>query len=349
MRSISHTAGTSPAAQSRPPSSGARPHHGKPTEVLFLSDLDGTWLSKDPVQRKALEDGVLELRDEYRPRGIDLKFGYVTARSPELVSEEHLPKPDRTITYNGGYIQMGPPGEHRGASYHVNKPLQDWDDINHSSHFSTKATDKALDELLAQPEYRGLKMRTVGEVVHSPSADANPYVGTYCFDESSIRLTPAEQADKNRNGIPDIFEARTMGVPRQLAQLRHDLDEKLTGEAIHHELSPVYPFHGKPLLMFDASSPTADKGHAVQFLMEHDHVVPDHLIIAGDGGNDIAMMRPPGGGDDGRRAIVVGGEKTLREAAAKLAHTYAAPPKQDSAAGVLAGLKAQLKQIAAED
>lgn len=317
----------------------------QPVEVLFLSDLDGTWLSKDPEQRKALDEGVLQLREEYRKQGIDLKFGYVTARPPIRVSQEGLPRQDYTITYNGGYIHPGPPGHETEDGYVIAPPLQEWDNINKACNFSTEEARQALDELLERDEFQGLRFQTVGEVVHQPQADANPYVASYCFDQDSIRLTFDEQADFNENGIPDIFETETIGVPDQLARLQQELDAALSQQGASHELSPVYPFRGKPIMMFDAAASTADKGEAVQFLMEHEGITPEHLIVAGDGGNDIVMMRAPDGTDDGRRAIVVGGERTLYDAAGQLRHVAMRPPEEDSSAGVLAGLRQHLQEI----
>ena len=114
------------------------------------------------------------------------------------------------------------------------------------------------------------------------------------------------------------------------------------GKALH--CLSVYPFHGQPYVMFDLAS--VDKGDAIQFLKDEHKLENQHVIIAGDGGNDIAMMRDPKGRDDGRRAIVVGANSALRSAATEVSHAIVQPSDMDCSLGVLAGLKQHLGEIA---
>lgn len=317
--------------------------------VLFLSDLDGTWLSKDPANRKALDEGVLQLRDEFRSRGVELEFGYVTARPPARVAHEKLPTPDYTITHNGGFIHHGEAGATDAeGKFEMHPPLRQWQQLNEATGFQASVALAGLQHLLALPQYENLQMQTVGHVVGNLAADACPSVASLCFREESVALTPEERKDANGNGRPDLFEKEHFQTPTQVRNLLDDLARDLEKQGVQFRFSPAYPFAGKPYVMFDASSPIADKGRAVEFLRDLEGVEPEHVIIAGDGGNDIAMMRSTDGTDDGRRAIVVGGEKALYDAAGKLRHTIARPPEEDCSLGVLRGLRQHLEEIARE-
>jgi hydroxymethylpyrimidine pyrophosphatase-like HAD family hydrolase len=114
-------------------------------------------------------------------------------------------------------------------------------------------------------------------------------------------------------------------------------------------MSTAYPFAGKPIVMFDVSSPLADKGDAIEYLRDREHVRPDHVIVAGDGGNDITMMRTKDGVDEGRRAIAVGGGSELYRSARELKNAILQPAEMDCAEAVLDGLEKHLEAIAAEN
>lgn len=317
--------------------------------VLFLSDLDGTWLSKDPKNRQALDEGVQVLKDEFRQRGVDLEFGYVTARPPVRVAAEKLPEPDWTLTYNGGFIHQGTPGAFGPDGAYVVRPqLRQWQNLNEATGFEAAVAMASLKHVLADPRYAGLQVKTVGEVVGTPAADACPAVAHLCIDETSVALTPEERVDANGNGRPDVFEKESFRAPEQVRHLVDDLSASLQQQGVQFRVSPIYPFAGKPIVMFDVASPHADKGRAVEFLRDLEGVAADHVIIAGDGGNDIAMMRRHDGSDDGRRAIVVGGEKALYDAALQLRNVVARPAEEDCSLGVLAGLREHLEDIAGD-
>jgi hydroxymethylpyrimidine pyrophosphatase-like HAD family hydrolase len=309
------------------------------TPVLFLSDLDGTWLSKNPQNRAQLDAGVQRLRDEYREQGIDLQFGYITARPPARVAQEHLPQPDWTVTFNGGWIH---PGVANGPQ------LEAWENRNKQSGFTAQLALDTLQGLLQQPAYRNLKFHTVGQVVKNPAADECPYVSSLCFDQSSIALTPNEQTDANHNGQPDLFETDTYRAPQQIQNLMNDLSASLARRGVQFQMSPAYLFSGMPYVMLDVGSPVADKGNAVAFLADLKKIPASHVIVAGDGGNDIAMMRALDGSDDGRRAIVVGCDPNLHAAASKLQNAIIAPADEDSSLAVLAGLSQHLAAIKAQ-
>jgi hydroxymethylpyrimidine pyrophosphatase-like HAD family hydrolase len=320
----------------------------QPKKVLFLSDLDGTWLSPNKANRAALDEGVKALQDEYRPRGIDLEFGYVTARPPERVAKENLPTPSYTITFNGGRIDQGSGVLAAKGGWTKSQPLNSWEELNKATGFTATQALGECKELLATGNFGQLTVQTIGEVIQNPAADDCDYAAHLCFDLSKVELTEAEKKDANGNQIPDIFEPETFEAPAQLKALTGAMHKGLDQDGYQHEISPLYLFHGKPYAMVDVATPLANKGVAVDFLRQQQGVDPENLIIAGDGGNDISMMRDPKGKDDGRRAIVVGPETKLRQAAKGLSHAILAPADKDCSLGVLDGLRTHLEQIAAE-
>lgn len=318
-------------------------------KVLFLSDLDGTWLSKNPANRKALDEGVQELRDEYASKGIELEFGYVTARPPERVAQENLPTPDWTITFNGGRID-------KGTGFTVNEKGEkvkaeawaNWNEFNDISRFSAPLAIEEAKEVLSRGEFGTMTLNTIGEVVQNPAADDCKFATHLCFPLNNVSLTEAEKADENHDGTPDILQPATFMPPEQLLNFSTTLNMELKETGVEYEISRPYLFQGKPYAMLDIASPLANKGEAVDYLRDQEGVTRDHLIIAGDGGNDISMMRDPLGRDDGRRVIVVGPDAGLRKAGSGLSHAILQDPDGDCSLGVLNGLRRHLEAIAAE-
>ena len=314
-------------------------------KALFLSDLDGTWLSKDPEQRAALDEGILQLREEYREKGLDLRFGYVTARPPERVQKEGLPTPDWTITFNGARVDQG-----SGFSLDAEGDLQKveafpaWESLNKQTKFHSQQALETCRNLVASGSFGPLGVSTIGALIDNPAADDSPYAAHLVFDLNSVVLTEGEKADHNGNGIPDIFEPQSFSPPEQLQDLKKQLSAALQDCSMQTQMSDLYLFHGKPYAVLDVASARADKGQAVDFVRRQEGVEPDHLIIAGDGGNDISMVTTPNG-DDGRRAIIVGPDQQLRKAAENLGRAILAPPEMDSAQAVLSGLKQHLSEL----
>lgn len=318
-------------------------------KVLFLSDLDGTWLSKKPENRAKLDREVLEIKDSYRQKGVDLEFGYITARPPERVEKENLPTPDWTITYNGAQINQGDPGNFQAEGEFAAEPsLANWNEKNQATGFSASTTLSELNTLLQDEKFSNLQFQTVGQLVENSAADANEFATGLCFSLPSVALTEAEKADLNANGTADILEEETFAAPQQLKDLASALDEALGLAGVGHDVSPPYLFHGKPYAMLDVASPIANKGSALAFLQQREGVSPSHTIVAGDGVNDISMMTALNGVDEGRRAIVVGGNSMLVAAASKLKNSIIQPADQDSSLGVLDGLRQHLEAIIAE-
>ena len=321
----------------------------KPKKVLFMSDLDGTWLSKNPENRAKLDREILEVKDEYRAKGVELDFGYITARPPQRVEKENLPTPDWTVTYNGAQIHPGDPGDFSSDGDFVSHPpTQDWVDQNANSGFSADKALQAAQDLLQEERFSNLTFQTVGQVVDNPAADANPFTTALCFNINDVALTPAERVDKNGNGTADLLEKATFSAPQQLRELASTLSSNLSNANVGHEISPIYLFHGKPVVMFDVASPVANKGEALQFLQQAEGVDATHTIVAGDGGNDIAMMTGINGTDEGRRVIVVGGDSKLVESASGLRNAIIQPAEMDCSLGVLSGLRQHLDAIVAE-
>lgn len=318
-------------------------------KVLFMSDLDGTWLSKEPKNRAKLDREIGEIRDEYREKGVDLHLGYITARPPERVEKENLPSSDWTVTYNGAEIHQGDPGDFQADGKFLSNPgSEEWASRNAETGFSVQAALKGAEALLKEERFENLAFKTVGQVVENPAADANSFTTALCFNLADLRLKPSEQADLNANGLADILEKESFAVPAQVGEFVEALGQNLESQGIGHEISPVYLFHGKPYLMFDVASPLANKGDAVTFLQKTEDVSPSHTIVAGDGGNDIAMMKGSQGEDEGRRVIVVGGDSKLVESASELSKAIIQPADMDSSLAVLSGLRQHLDEIVSE-
>ena len=313
--------------------SGANPKCADKTKVLFLSDLDGTWLGEE---RALLDNGMEDIRSEYAEEGIDFKFGFVTARPPERLDKNLPETADFKLTFNGGRIED------------KNGRVCSWDKKNEASGFDNDKLQQTFNELLSQDDYKNLCYKTVGGVVNNPAADGSKFDTSFCLSQESIALTDSEKADKNNNGTPDIFEKETFQVPSQVKSLMNELSDNLGAQGMGYKIAEPYMFHGKPFLSLDVAAPSANKGDAVTFTAEQEGVSPEHLIVACDGGNDLSMVRLGDGADQGRRAIVVGHEHELRKAGAALKNGIVRPENEDSSVGVYRGLRAHLDAIVAD-
>jgi hypothetical protein len=178
----------------------------------------------------------------------------------------------------------------------------------------------------------------VGQVVGNPAADACPESASICIRNDSVRL--------NRKEDKEQLESEEFKAPSQVQAFANAISKQLRKEGAHFQQSPVYPFHGKPYVMFDLAS--VNKGDAIAYLRDKEHLTPDHVIIAGDGGNDIAMMLDQQGKDDGRRAIVVGENSKLRQAALGVSRAIIQKPDEDCSLGVLDGLRHHVEEIIAQ-
>ena len=294
--------------------------------VLFLSDLDGTWLSPNPENRKALDEGVVALKQEAREKGVDLQFGYISARPLERIEQENLPDSDWSIANNGGYI------------YSTEGKDPSWEDRKRAYGFTASRAFEIAAELQKSPQFAGLDVSSVGKVVGNPAADGCPESASLCIHNDSVRLTRGESKEQ--------LESEHFTPPSQVQAFADAISKELRKEGAEFQLSPVYPYHGKPYVMFDLAS--VNKGDAIAYLKEKENLSSDHIIIAGDGGNDIAMMLDQQGKDDGRRAIVVGENAKLRAAAEGVSKAIIQSPDQDCSLGVLAGLRQHVEEIIAQ-
>lgn len=294
--------------------------------VLFLSDLDGTWLSPNPENRQILDQGVLAIKEEAREKGVDLQFGYISARPLERIEQENLPDSDWSIANNGGYIY----------STEGKDPV--WEDRKRAFGFTASRAFEIAQDLLKSPKFAGLDVSSVGKVVGNPAADGCPESASLCVHNDSVRLAEGESKQQ--------LESEHFTAPAQVQAFADAISKKLRKEGAEFQLSPVYPYHGKPYVMFDLAS--VNKGDAIAYLKEKQNLSPDHIIIAGDGGNDIAMMLDQQGRDDGRRAIVVGENAKLRAAAQGVSRAIIQNPDQDCSLGVLDGLRQHVEEIIAQ-
>lgn len=301
--------------------------------ALILSDLDGTWLCKDAAARAKLDAGVQELMDTYDKKGLNVLLGYITARPPARLLKEALPESHLSVTYNGGTIHEGLPIEGK-------KPFGAWLSLNDKFNFDSSKVLSLAKKLGQDSKFNNLEIKSVGEVVNNPSADDCKYVATICIPINSIKLAQKETAA--------MLDEKTFKVPSQVNKYVAALKSNLKKQGVVYDINKPYLFSGKPIVMFDISTPFANKGNAVDFLLDELKIERNNVIVAGDGGNDIVMMAnklsPEG---DGRKLVVIGPNAQLRgEASGKYKSTVIMrPDTEPSSLGVLQGIKNYLSEI----
>jgi|GEM_PF-1845582 len=323
------------------------------TSVLFLCDFDGTFYHREkslpynnPVSidgARKLKDGLIKLIQEAKDRGINLLFGYATARNGESIMnppgigfEEagiKMPEPDYCITVNGSEIHKGDPRQEE-------LKYTDWAEANRATGFNGIVIEKAIQEV--GKKYKNLEIVPTGDIVQPKGDCQGEFVKSMCvFDR-----TPEKH--EGNNPLPGEIQ-----VKEYLNELRKELKKHNQIEKKNYLITGPYPFKGEDSCMiFEVSSPIAHKGDAVNFLLKdirrEKDIDPENVIIACDGGNDISMCtnkeHPEG---DGRKLIIVGDNKKLRETASKLVfnNVMLRPQNEVSSLGVLAGLKAHLNEI----
>lgn len=304
----------------------------KETTFLILSDIDGTWKPSTPDGSKVMQtlnNTINQITERCKRVGMNVFFGYVTARPPARTINSGVTPPHLTITYNGGLIHENSPSK-------VNAISQKWDKLNKKSNFDSVGILGIISDITKNSDkYKNMKIKTVGEVVGNSEADECKYISTICIPTNSISL------DKAKSETTEIFNPATYQTPNQIREFMNELEAKFKAEDINYKMSPAYLFSGKPYVMFDVAAPHANKGDAVNYVARN--LNHKNLIIAGDGGNDISMMD-----DDGRNVIIVGHDKVLREKAGDLKkdNVIMRNPDEPSSLGVLNGIIDVLKQKA---
>jgi len=180
------------------------------TPVLFLSDLDGTWLSPDATNRQALDRGIENLKKTAVCQGIDLQFGYVSARPLSRIEQEQLPASDWVLANNGAYIFQD----------QDHTPASDWENHKQQFHFRASRAFEVAAELLKSQQFSNLRVESVGQVVGNPDADACPDMAGVCIPCSSVRLAKNESMEQLRE---DSFRA-----PQQVIDFAQALIERLS-------------------------------------------------------------------------------------------------------------------------
>ena len=306
-------------------------------DVLAPIDWDGTFEDpKHPETRAVLEKGLADLRSEYAQKGINFMPCIITARpKARLMQKNPTPAVQWAITQNGGEITKGLPAP-------GSKEIQSWIKLNESTGFDKKGVNDVVFSTAKEDKFSDLEVVTIGDVVHNPAASECEFMQPFCIKLDSIKL----ENDEN----PEILTDKAYQTPKQIKGFIDKIEDKLKDQGIEFEINQPYLFKGEPYLMFDIASPYANKGKAVDFLMNELDVAPENVIVAGDGGNDIAMMKAAEGDKDGdgRNLIIVGGNKALRQNASLLFNNNVVvrPADEPSSLGVLAGLKMHLQQIA---
>ncbi len=293
--------------------------------VLFLSDLDGTWLCDKKEARNRLDTGVIQLKKACKKEGIDFQFGYVTGRPPERI-DKSLPKPDWTITYNGASILKGV----------WNKSYSNWEDKQANSGFNAKIVKDAIKELNGSDKYKNLTIQPMSKILNSDCVNASKYTQPFCIKNDSIKLLDGESKD--------LFNEESYRTPEQVENFVNELKGSLNEKGIKYYITDPYLAKklSEPSIVIDVSSPLANKGEAVEFLRKELDVKPENLILAADGGNDISMMK-----NDGRRIIVVGPNSPLRRDASQLNRDkiFMMSIEDPSSLAVFKGLDLHLSQV----
>ena len=296
---------------------------------MIASDIDGTWKSPDKIE--ALDASVLDnlmrqLIDKCKNVGINVFYGQITARPPVRVVQENIISPNFTMTYNGGVI-------HDNGPHPINKILSSWEKIHKQTNFNADNILELSKNIANAPKYQGLKIETVGQVVKNPAADGCKFISSICIHNDSIVL------DASKGETNEIFDKAKYKTPSQVKDFMTDLETQLKAQGVKYKISPAYLFAGKPIVMFDIAAPNANKGDAVNYLAKK--IKTQNLIVAGDGGNDIAMMP-----DDGRNVIVVGSDLQLKDYASKLTKSkvvIADNPKASCSLNLFEGIVKVLK------
>lgn len=306
-------------------------------DVLALMDFDGTYQDPNHLEsRKVLDEGLAELRAKYAKKGINFMPGIITARPKvRLMKENPSPEIKWSITQNGGEIVNGLPTPDKIDFPH-------WKALNDATGFKAKRVQDVVFSVAKQQEFSSLNVVTIGDVVNNPAASECEYMQPFCIKTDDIKLAEMETAE--------ILTDKNYKTPKQISRFVQKISEELKQQGVQFEINEPYLFKGKPYLMFDIASPYANKGQALEFLLKELDVNPKNLIVAADGGNDIAMMRPIKGNPagDGRSLIVVGENKSLIESVLALSKSKSIirPADEPSSIGVLKGLETHLKRIA---
>lgn len=306
-------------------------------DVIAFMDFDGTYQdSKHPETQQTLEKGLAELRAEYAKKGINFMPSIVTARPKVRLMKEHPSSEIQwSITQNGGEIINGLPTPEK-ADY------ESWKKLNESTGFNAKRVQDIVFDLAKNPEFLNLKILKVADVVNNPAASECEYMQPFCIALDDIKL-----GNKETKACLTDSEYK---VPNQIKKFVSRLSQELNNQGIQFELNSPYLFKGKPYIMFDVATPYANKGRAIDFLLKELDILPENVIVAGDGGNDIAMMRPLDSKSkgDGRSLIILGENKELIKQVKKLSNdtVIIRPASEPSSIGVLEGLKMHLERIA---
>ncbi len=166
--------------------------------------------------------------------------------------KENPPKPNFSLTYNGGYIHEGFPVEGK-------EPLPEWKALNETCNFDSKEVIDIAKETGKEKEFSNLQIKTVGEVVNNFAADDCKYIATICIHKDSIKLEKDESES--------ILEEKSFAVPKQVNKYIDSIKNELQKRDMTFEFNKPYLFKGEPYVMFDIATPYADKGKAVAFLL----------------------------------------------------------------------------------
>lgn len=317
----------------------------KLTDVVFLSDIDGTWIDNSEREENvkpalfAINNWVQGLKEKFEKKGIKLMHGYATGRPPDVVASLGLPESEYNIFLNGGEIT-------KGLSKDKRTRFTPWVEENKKFGFNPDIILECVKELAPGKNRKNPQVKPIAEVINNNESNSCNFMKTFCMVDASIDKTPEEI----KQNTPLYKSKHVQGY---ISRLKQKMEEKGQIEGKNFVIVGPYQGFGKEGVVFDVATPVANKGDAIKFLMtsldKNKKVSPDQLIIACDGGNDLPMCNDKDHQNgDGRRLIILGNNKELKEKALSLKENKVVirPPEEMSSLGVIRGLQMHLDDIA---
>lgn len=236
--------------------------------TLYVSDLDGTLLRDDasisPFSRRLMADLI--------ERG--LLFTVASARSLVSIREtiDDLPLRLPVIEFNGAYISDYATGRHLATF--------------------------ALEPTAARAVLDCLRERGVSPFVscHDGQQDRNFYetaaneaMAWYIRNRQEARDTRLHPIDAIERALEHPVVSMTMmGDQETLAPVESALHAVADGQIITHFYENKYdPGHW----WLSVHPGQSDKGRAIAWLLDHQDIMPDEVVVFGDHDNDVAMFK----------------------------------------------------------
>jgi HAD superfamily hydrolase (TIGR01484 family) len=234
-------------------------------KYLFAFDLDGTFLNG--TSKDFEEFANIAKQKNY-------KLAYVTGRSSDYLDKIKesfaakgidLPLPDYFIATNGLFLY-----EKVGNKMCIS---EEWNNHLASNGYEKNKVKKVLNTFIDQNKIDGKSMMV--QFDHKPL----PFNTEYYVSHKIIDQLPAKiQNHLSDNGIP----ARVIAFP-----FPQKLIDKYIPDNIQNQLEPLRNNKGEGIYKVTISA--ADKSDTVEFLRQKLNIDKQHVVTAGDDGNDISL------------------------------------------------------------